>query len=53
MSGTAALASAAVAVAVTLQVSGMDLMVVALLAFACFGLPGIAALLYLQRKKGN
>jgi len=49
MSGATTLASAAVAV--PLQVSGTDLMVVALLAFACFGLPGIAALLYLQRRR--
>ena len=31
-------------------VSGLDLMVVALLAFACFGLPGIAAMLYFQHR---
>jgi hypothetical protein len=36
-----------------LQVSGTDLMVVGLLAFACFGLPGIAALLYFRRRRSR
>ncbi|MWG35439.1 hypothetical protein [Halomarina oriensis] len=39
--------------ATLLQVSGTDLVVVALLAFACFGLPGIAAMLYLQYRSGD
>ncbi|MFC5970650.1 hypothetical protein ACFPYI_04825 [Halomarina salina] len=36
-----------------LLVTGTDLMIVALLAFACFGLPGIVLMLYFQHRSDD
>lgn len=46
-------AASALLPAVTLLVTGTDLMVVAVLALACFGLPGLALLFYLRRRAGH
>ena len=53
MTVTASFALVVLVPATALLVTATDLMVVAALALACFGLPGIAALFYLRRRAGD